>query len=33
MNLMMKYNQAKQLAIDLELSSLKDKRLELEAKD
>ena len=30
--LMMKYNQAKQLAIDLELSSLKDKRLELEAK-
>ena len=24
--LMMKYNQAKQLAIDLELSSLKDKR-------
>ena len=30
--LMIKYNQAKQLAIDLELSSLKDKRLELEAK-
>ena len=30
--LMLKYNQAKQLAIDLELSSLKDKRLELEAK-
>ena len=30
--LMMKYNQAKQLAIDLELSSLKDKRLELESK-
>ncbi len=31
-DLMMRYNQAKQLAIDLELSSLKDKRLELEAK-
>jgi len=30
--LMQKYNQAKQLAIDLELSNLKDKRLELEAK-
>ena len=30
--LMNKYNQAKQLAIDLELSSLKDKRLDLEAK-
>jgi|TARA_B100001939_G_scaffold339_2_gene335 hypothetical protein len=30
--LMEKYNHAKQLAIDLELSSLKDKRLELEAK-
>ena len=27
--LMMKYNQAKQLAIDLELSSLKDKRLRI----
>src|SRR5210317_655371 len=31
-DLMMRYSQAKQLAIDLELSSLKDKRLELEAK-
>ncbi len=31
-DLMMRYNQAKQLAIDLELSSLKDKRLELESK-
>jgi hypothetical protein len=30
--LMIKYNQAKQLAIDLELSSLKDKRLELKLK-
>jgi hypothetical protein len=30
--LMQKYNQAKQLAIDLELSNLEDKRLELEAK-
>ena len=27
-DLMMRYSQAKQLAIDLELSSLKDKRLE-----
>ena len=31
-DLMIRYSQAKQLAIDLELSSLKDKRLELEAK-